>query len=98
MHPQYLDIGRSISENTDGHIIERVQQIPTKFLDRLAAERNESMSVREGESQRVASIPVCVVEKWISEGFDFWNESNAKIVAKLKADGLEYFMTTGKQV
>jgi hypothetical protein len=56
------------------------------------------MSVRETESQRVASIPVCVVEKWISEGFDFWNESNAKIVAKLKADGLEYFMTTGKQV
>lgn len=98
MTTQYHDIGRSISENTDGHIIERVQLIPTKFLDRLAAERNESMSVRETESQRVASIPVCVVEKWISEGFDFWNESNAKIVAKLKADGLEYFMTTGKQV
>jgi hypothetical protein len=95
---QYHDIGRSISENTDGHIIERVQQIPSKFLDRLAAERNESNSVREGNNQRVASIPVCVVEKWISEGFDFWNESNKKIIAKLKAEGLEYFVTTDKQV
>lgn len=98
MHPQYNDIRRSLSENTDGHIIERVQDIPDEFLSRLAATRNESASVREGESQHVASIPVCVVEKWISEGFDFWNESNAKIVAKLKADGLEYFLATGKQV
>jgi hypothetical protein len=97
-HHQYHDIQRSLSENTDGHIIERVQHIPEGFLDRLKAERDESMSVRETEHQRVASIPTCVVEKWISEGYPFWDEPVSKIVAKLKAEGLEYFLTTGKQV
>lgn len=95
---QYNDITRSLSENTDGHIIERVQHIPEGFLKRLKAERDESTSVRETEHMRVASIPACVVEKWLSEGYDFWNEPATKIVAKLKREGLEYFLTTAKQI
>jgi hypothetical protein len=98
MSHQYHDINRSISENTDGHIIERVQHIPDGFLERLKAERDESTSVRETEHQRVASIPTCLVEKWISEGYPFWDEPVSKIVAKLKAEGLEYFLTTAKSV
>jgi hypothetical protein len=39
-----------------------------------------------------------LVEKWISEGYDFWNEPVSKIVAKLKNEGLEYFLTTAKSV
>lgn len=95
---QYNDINRSLTENSDGHIIERVQQIPTEFLDRLKAERNDSSSVREGEMMRVASIPVVLIERWLSEGFDFYNEPARAIVAKLKNDGMEYFLTTGKAI
>jgi hypothetical protein len=91
-------VNATVTENTDGHIIESVQNIPDSFLQRLKDERNESQSVREAEHQRVASIPVVLVDKWIKEGFDFWNESNHKIVAKLKAEGLEYFVTTAKAV
>jgi hypothetical protein len=98
MSHQYHDINRSISENTDGHIIERVQHIPEGFLERLKAERDESTSVRETEHQRVASIPTCLVEQWLREGYDFWNEPVSKIVAKLKAENLEYFLTTAKSV
>jgi len=95
---QYNDISRSLTENSDGHIIERVQQIPTEFLDRLKAERDDSSSVREGEMMRVASIPVVLIERWLAEGFDFYNESAKAIVAKLKNDGMEYFLTTAKSV
>jgi hypothetical protein len=94
----YNDIGRSLSENSDGHIIERVQQIPTEFLDRLKAERDDSSSVRESEMMRVASIPVVLIERWLAEGYDFYNESARSIVAKLKTEGMEYFLTTGKSV
>jgi hypothetical protein len=86
----------NISENTDGHIIERVQQIPDGFMERLKQERNASGSVREGEMMRVASIPTSLVEAWISQGFPFYEMTVKQIVAKLKADGLEYFLATEK--
>lgn len=91
-------VSATVSENTDGHIITSSQSITDEFIDSLKQERFESMNVRETEHQRVASIPVVLVDKWIKEGFDFWNETNSKIVAKLKHEGLEYFVTTGKAV
>jgi hypothetical protein len=91
-----LDTHNTLTSNTDGHIIERVQHIPTSFVDRLKAERGSSMEGREGEYMRVASIPVVLIEKWMKEGFDFYNESAKRIVAKLKAEGMDYFVTTSK--
>lgn len=88
----------TVSANTDGHIIHSVQAIPQAFIDNLKTERFESMNVREKDYQMVASVPQVLVDKWIRDGFDFWNEPNRKIVAKLKAEGLDYFVTTGKAV
>ncbi len=93
-----IGVNATVSENSDGHIIHCVQQIPTAYIDSLRAEKAASMEVREREHQRVASIPQALVDKWIKDGFDFWNETNAKIVAKLKYEGLDYFVTTGKSV
>jgi hypothetical protein len=91
-------VSATVKENTDGHLITCNQSIPDAFIERLKQERFESMNVREREHQRVASIPVVLIDKWIKDGFDFWNETNSKIVAKLKAEGLDYFVTTGKAV
>lgn len=91
-------VNATVSENTDGHIIACNQHLGDAFFERLKQERFESMNVREKDNQRVASIPVILVDKWIKEGFDFWNEKNSVIVAKLKAENLEYFITTGKAV
>lgn len=91
-------VSATVKENSDGHIITCNQVITDEFLDGLKQERFESMSVREREHQRVASIPVVLIDKWIKDGFDFWNEKNSVIVAKLKAEGLDYFVTTGKAV
>lgn len=95
---QLLDTSRSVLSNDEGHTIERVQQIPQEFLDNLRAKRDVSKERREREFMHCASIPVVVVEKWLAEGYNVYLEPVGKSMAKLKAENLEYFLTTAKQV
>lgn len=95
---QFIDAKVDFHENSEGLVIEKYQEIPQEYVDGLRAEKANSKSVREGEYMRAASIPVVVVEKWISEGFDFWNASAKEILAKLRMENLDYFITTEKQV
>lgn len=95
---QFIDQNVAFEENSEGLVIERYQEIPQSFIDRLRAEKANSSEVREGETMRVASIPVIVVEKWMREGFDFYNATASQIVAKLKSENLDYFITTDKSV
>ncbi len=92
------DIELGFKETSDSLIIEKAQEITPEFIQSLKDQRTESKHRREGDMMRVASIPVIIIEKWIAEGFDFWNEPARKIVAKLKAEGLDYFVTTDKQI
>lgn len=95
---KFIDQDVAFGENSEGLIIERYQEIPQSFIDELKAEKASSSSVREGEYMRAASIPVVVVEKWVREGFDFWNASAKEILAKLRAEHLDDFITTKKAV
>lgn len=95
---QFIDTQVSFSENSSGLVIEKYQEIPQEFTDSLRAQRDLSGQVREGETMRAASIPVIVVEKWLTEGFPFWSASAKEIVAKLQMENLDYFVTTNKQV
>lgn len=95
---QIIDQQVAFDENSEGLVIERYQEIPQSFLDRLKAERDNSSSVREGETMRVASIPVAIVEQWMRQGYDFYNATAAELVAKLKQENLDYFITTEKQI
>lgn len=95
---KFIDADFAFQENSEGLVIEKYQEIPQTFLDDLRAEKANSKSVREGEYMRVASIPVAVVEHWVATGFDFWNASAKEIVARLKQDHLDDFLTTNKQV
>ena len=74
------------------------QWIDPKFLDNLKREREDSMNHREGEFQRVASVPVAVHEQWLREGFDMMKESPKEILKRLRAHDLTAFITTKKQV
>ena len=94
----FIDQQVSFDENSEGLVIERYQEIPQSFLDRLKAERANSSSVREGETMRVASIPVAIVEQWMRDGYDFHNATASQLVAKLKQENLDYFITTEKQI
>lgn len=95
---QFLDLKWAFDENSEGLVIERFQEIPQDFIDTLRREKANSMSVREGETMRAASIPEAVVDKWIREGYDFWNAEAHEIVAKLRMENLDDFITTNKNV
>lgn len=95
---QFIDQNVAFDENSEGLVIERYQEIPQSFIDNLKAEKANSRAVREGETMRVASIPVAVVELWLRQGYDFHNATAAEIVAKLKAEHLDDFVTTNKAV
>ena len=53
-----------------------------------------------GDYHRVASIPVVVVEKWMREGFNIWdkNVKASEVVARLKSENLDAFLTTTKSI
>lgn len=92
------DLKIDFDENVDGLVIQKSQNIPQEYLDSLKDQRFESRHRPAGDYMRVASIPVVVIEKWMKEGFDFYNEPASKIVAKLKSEGLDGFLTTDKAV
>lgn len=91
------DSGHSFGENTEGLIIQTFQQIPQEFTDALKAERYENSQSRvKGEYHRVASIPVVVIDKWMREGFDFYQASAKQIITRLKLENLDDFITSDK--
>lgn len=91
------DSGVSFDENTDGLVVQTFQSIPTEFTDALKAERFANKQSRvSNEYHRVASIPVVVVDKWMREGFDFHKATAKEIIAKLKAENLDAFITSDK--
>lgn len=83
-------------ENSEGLVVIKSQDIPQWWIDDLKEARFQSKFSKAGEMHRVASVPQAVVEKWLSEGYDVHKEPVAKSVAKLKAEGLEYFVTSDK--
>lgn len=93
-----IDSTHSFDDNSEGLVIQTAQEIPQRFIDKLKEERFESRHRREGNYMRVASIPVAIVDKWKREGYDFDNESVKNIVAKLKMEGLDAFLTTDKDL
>ena len=84
----------------DGEQVTRkhTQIIPDAFIDDLRDARYDSHNYREGETMRVASIPVVIHEQWLKEGFDLFKEPHKKVIAKLKAENLDAFIATDKRL
>lgn len=82
----------------DGLIIRKEQIITDKFLQHCADARHESTQNREREFMHVAAIPTIVVEQWLREGFNIYEASAREIVARLKTQNLDAFLTTKKRV
>jgi hypothetical protein len=80
-----------------GLTMKNTQHIDQKWLDRLKDVRNNSGKQREKEFMRVASIPNAVVDQWLRDGFNIYEESGKEIVKRLRAQNLDYFMTTEKK-
>lgn len=79
--------------------LQHSQEITDEFLAHNKALRDAS-SARSGDYHQIASIPTVVVEKWMREGFNIFdnNVKASEIVARLKTEGLTDFLTTNKRV
>lgn len=98
MTQKYVEMDFNVHENSDGLLIEKYQAIPQEFLQSLKQAREESNSKPAGEYHRAASVPQVVAEKWLAEGYDIYREPVSKTLAKLRAENLDYFITTNKQL
>lgn len=93
-----IDSDFSIGANAEGLYVKTFQDIPQEFLDANAAKRYESTQSNANEYHEVASIPTVVVDKWLKEGFDVFKEPIKASVARLRAEGLDHFITTKKRL
>jgi hypothetical protein len=84
------------SGKQDTLIIKREQLIPNWYLDQLKDERIDTLHTPMGDLYRVCSIPISTVEKWKREGFDVHQEDVHAILARLRKESLDKFITTTK--
>jgi hypothetical protein len=98
--PTLVGVTTEFGENADGLFIKKSQDIPQHLLDDLKDQRNQSTTRREGEFMKVASIPTVIVEKWLKEGFNILdpNVNGKEIVRRLKAENLDAFLATDKEI
>lgn len=96
IHDVHNKVLRDADENN--FTIQHTQHIDQSFLDNIRETRENSLSQKEAEYMSVASIPVAIHEQWLREGFDLMTEPAHAIVARLKQDKLDAFLTTKKQV
>ena len=87
-----------LDSDTRNFNFEKTQHISSDFMDSLKAQRENSMGLLEGEMMSVARVPAIVYEKWLKEGFDIMKEPAHAIVARLKQENLDGFLTTKKKV
>lgn len=95
--PKLIETQIDFHENAEGLVIEKAQHIPQWWLDQLKAQRAESKNAPTGDYVKAASIPQAVHEEWLKQGYDCTKEPIRKTIARLKAEGLDYFITSDKQ-
>lgn len=96
--PFLIDPVTDLVDNVDGLAIKRQQIIPQSFLDDIRREREDSVHTPAGEMYRVARIPTAVIDKWDREGFDYNRAPVRDILAKLRKEHLDAFISTKKRI
>ena len=97
MQTQLVDTKSTLVSEVGDLAIKRVQDIPADFLDHLKTERDAS-SAPAGDFHKACSVPVAVHEMWLRQGFDMMKAPAKEIVARLRREGLDTFITTTKSL
>lgn len=92
-----FDVNWKIGEHVDGLFVRKDQEITSEFLDELAEDRLYSNAPSK-DFHKFASVPVAIVEKWMSEGFNVYQEKPRDIIKRLQREGLEKFICTTKEL
>lgn len=89
----------SLVGHSDGSLaIKRVTQFSDEFLASLRSERDAKAHLRARDIDRVASVPTHVADIWLRQGFNIYAESPKAIVARLRSENLECFLTSSKSL
>lgn len=82
----------------DGQLeaFKREQYIPPELIDQNRADFEASKNRKSLEFERYASIPSVIYYKWMDEGYDPDEHTPEDVIAKLKRENLEYFITSSK--
>jgi len=81
-----------LGETSD--VITSEQHLGDDFFDDLS-QAKEDFHFRLNGLTPVASIPETLVNKWIREGYDFWNAPANDIIKKLKMEEYSDFVISG---
>lgn len=73
------------------------QHITDEFLQELQ-DRFVGTSDPSGDLLCAAVIPTAIVDRWMRQGFNVFEEPVAASVARLRAESLTKFITTSKRV
>ena len=93
-----IDSEFDINFNADGSgVIKHTQQIPQAFIDECR-QTHAASGEKAKDYHQVARIPTILADQWLAEGFDVFRESAKAIVARLKGQNLDYFVTTTKSL
>jgi len=85
-------------------VIKQSQVIPDDHIAQLKADKIDTLHDKMGDFYKVASIPLAIVHKWDKEGFKLEDvlaegtQGLRKILARLKAEALDAFITTRKSI
>lgn len=87
-----------LDSDTRNFNFKKEQHISDDFMNSIKMQRENSFGLLEGEMMSVAQVPALVYERWLTEGFDIMKEPAHAIVARLKQESLDGFLTTKKKV
>ena len=95
-----VDVKVQVSDDAKTLNVAKQQYIPDSFLKGLAEEREASKTNKMGEYHKVASIPVALVEKWKSEGFDIFDKNNSlrDVLNRLQSQDFHQFIATSRKI
>ena len=78
----------------DYDVITTEQYLGDDFWNDLD-EAKENFHFRLNGLTQVATIPEALVNKWVREGFDFWNAPANEILRKLRLEHYDKFIISG---
>lgn len=75
-------------------VITTEQYLGDDFWDDLS-DAKENFHFRLNGLTQVATIPEALVNKWLREGFDFWDAPANEILRKLRLESYDKFIISG---
>jgi len=98
-----LNTNLRLSASSDNQaLLTKTQEIPDSFLKDLDERRHETSSAlaKTGDMHLAASIPVAIVEQWMTEGFNIFdpNIGLEAIMKRLRQHDMEKLIASSKRL